>query len=102
MERIETTTCVKCGKQYAAVSPGCPYCSYVPIKKGRKMWMRWVIVLIGYAVTGCVTLLLYLASGGDWRMGPIPLIVGVVGTQWLANDLVGGGKDWLPGDDRLG
>ena len=100
MSQVPTRECPKCGKRYAAASPGCPYCDFFPLKPGRAPWMRWIALVVGFA--GSVVLAFSMRDwlGEDTYWGSFwgTLFIGVVATWILANKLVGGGKDvgrWL-------
>ena len=101
MSQVPTRECPKCGKRYAAASPGCPYCDFFPLKPGRAPWMRWIALVVGFA--GSVVLAFsmrhWLWAEDTWGPGSPgqtfwgTLIIGVGATWMLVNKLVGGGKD---------
>ena len=99
MSRIPTRECPNCGRQYAAASPGCPYCHFVPLKPGRAPWMRWVVLVVGFA--GSVVLAFSLRDywygdtfWSDMFYAGGTLLFGGGATLMLANKLVGGGKEF--------
>ncbi len=106
MSQVATRECPKCGKRYAVASPGCPYCDYIPLKRGRAPWMRWIALVVGFA--GSVVLAFTLRNwvGEDPSLSSPrqtfwgTLIIGVGATWMLVNKLVGGGKDLGSLDDE--
>ena len=95
-----TRECRGCGKQYSTRCRGCPYCGFLPLKRGRARWMRWVILAAGLA--GSLWLARYMyqryASDpiwhfADWQMFWGTLIFAGIGTVMFANWVGGGGKD---------
>jgi hypothetical protein len=87
MSSVPTRVCDKCRKEYAAACPACPYCSWVPLKRGRSRWLRLLIIVPGAGLTMLFWGVFYSALG-FW-----PLLIGGALTISLANTLIGGGRD---------
>ncbi len=98
MERTPTTICANCGKEYAARSPACPYCSFVPRRRGSPA-LRWIFVTVGSVISLGIAAFVYLAEKDSAslsrtvRLAAAVLVIGVFLTYVAANKIFGGGKD---------
>ena len=95
-QRVPTTRCPRCGTEYAAACPACPYCDWVPLRPGRAKWQRRTFIAVGIIMSAGLALLVRIVEAAmrlDATMAGWAFAGGAFLTVLLANRYIGGGKD---------
>ena len=94
--QVPTTRCLKCGADFAAACPACPYCAWVPLQPGRSAWQRAPVIAVGVLGSAALAVLAFVvedAIHSDAGLSGYVFAGGVLLTILFANRYVGGGKD---------